>query len=1157
MQLGVPGITTKLNNRKKSTAPLPRTRESEISLRSLPATPANELAKLGRPKGRRHGKTSDDEGSGDDTNGNYALAQQLVSRTFEGRIDLKMLKQLKSTFEKADTDGGGTLDEQEFINAFGSILGGRMTEDQLRLWFMRIDANANGSVDWDEFSSYLLLEAQKEQTQSEVQQQDYIFSGPPPGDLEYAHSDMVTALLVHPRNGKCYTTARDGVVKMWNANTLNWEKNIQATGVWITDACWMRNHTKIVTASIDRRVCIYEAGNGDVMRCYIGHKHTSQKRDKLCLNASGNRQKSSEANLDVGLRTVKSCIGTSFNDFQHSLRKLKSERNENVTIDVTCLLGLTDSPMSIEYYAAEPESDTPTSEYILLGLRNGVLQMYSLNTPIGAPVPPTFSNHLHLSTISKVKYSAFLGGLITSSWDTSLKLTNLETSQVLRTLGGPTSHSGHSKSVFSFDWSEDAKLIASCGAERTVFLWNPFISQPILTLDGHQAPLVTACFYESYYLATLSADKMVKLWDLRTFQAVNTLVNHSAYRPENTLTCLYYDQPRQRFCSASAFPVVWALKKQVTLFPAHYTGHTKPVIRALYNANFNQVVSTDGETVMVWDPDTGERVFSFSTRSIIGEDTITTMRFDGAQRRIITGTHLGKLHFWNYITGQCLKELTATNKCEITGTVHILHEVQDLRQVFAAAGPTLYLWAETEGKSDTPLSTFCHQGASICAIAHCGTSVIACAVDGGVIVLYSMLTGSETGVLGTARPTVTIEEMAFLPSRDGLLAVARSDGHVQLWYLTERKLLCSLDDSQGSDRSVCCLATNSNNSLLATGDDCGYVSIWDISRLVPKAGFHKDTVARVKRFRAHEVAVASLSFLDRTEATYIITAAKDCSVKLYTTKGQYVGAFGDASVWAIGMPRSYAPPTLPFQAEDTAVAKASSIQFLSDNYRPTTKEPATPSSQMPEVVLASPNAPRPPKFDPTSNTLAVPTTGKHFKRRGAGKRDIVKRDWSRPQTHGAGSTASSDLISHEEMPEGTQGSSIESLPVTPRVQPDPAPRESLTPRLPLVAKQPSLASLHERIVQLRSLQSGIPVDRLPLNESDFTNDSSMEWQFLSSVSERLSERRAHATPRTRQQQGNWLTRVSSRLPVITPRDDIVAPAFIPPKTDVLVQLRCD
>ena len=57
-------------------------------------------------------------------------------------------------------DGSGALDQEEFVQAFKSVksLSANMTHEQLTHLFMKIDANSDGTVDWDEFTNHILLE---------------------------------------------------------------------------------------------------------------------------------------------------------------------------------------------------------------------------------------------------------------------------------------------------------------------------------------------------------------------------------------------------------------------------------------------------------------------------------------------------------------------------------------------------------------------------------------------------------------------------------------------------------------------------------------------------------------------------------------------------------------------------------------------------------------------------------------------------------------------------------------------------------------------------------------------------------------------------------------------------------------------------------------
>jgi hypothetical protein len=51
--------------------------------------------------------------------------------------------------QEADEDGSGELDPGEFYDKLGPCLGQALTEAQVALLFMRIDADCGGTIDWE------------------------------------------------------------------------------------------------------------------------------------------------------------------------------------------------------------------------------------------------------------------------------------------------------------------------------------------------------------------------------------------------------------------------------------------------------------------------------------------------------------------------------------------------------------------------------------------------------------------------------------------------------------------------------------------------------------------------------------------------------------------------------------------------------------------------------------------------------------------------------------------------------------------------------------------------------------------------------------------------------------------------------------------------
>ncbi|CAK4616230.1 unnamed protein product [Aphanomyces euteiches] len=74
----------------------------------------------------------------------------------ESMFKLSELMKLHDVFEQR-----GALTEKQFVTHFHSILeSDSWTPSQISQLFMKIDANSDGSVDWDEFTNFMFVHSQ-------------------------------------------------------------------------------------------------------------------------------------------------------------------------------------------------------------------------------------------------------------------------------------------------------------------------------------------------------------------------------------------------------------------------------------------------------------------------------------------------------------------------------------------------------------------------------------------------------------------------------------------------------------------------------------------------------------------------------------------------------------------------------------------------------------------------------------------------------------------------------------------------------------------------------------------------------------------------------------------------------------------------------------
>jgi WD40 repeat protein len=148
----------------------------------------------------------------------------------------------------------------------------------------------------------------------------------------------------------------------------------------------------------------------------------------------------------------------------------------------------------------------------------------------GAEVSTLFG---HGSTVESVVFSP--GGMLLASggWDSTVKLWDVSTGSLLRTLG-------HDNGVADVAFSPDGTLLAAGSHGGTAKVWEVSSGREIHTLKHKDSVYGVAFSPDGTLLVTASGDKTLKLWQVSTGREVRTLSEDShvysvAFSPDGTL----------------------------------------------------------------------------------------------------------------------------------------------------------------------------------------------------------------------------------------------------------------------------------------------------------------------------------------------------------------------------------------------------------------------------------------------------------------------------------------------------------------------------------------------------------------------------------------------------------------------------------------------
>lgn len=166
------------------------------------------------------------------------------------------------------TERGGELDETDFIETFGVLM--NFTPEEAATMFVKIDADNDGSVSWDEFGTYALALGQitRSWDADTILGEELDHKGHAHEMKENEHYGTINVAFGVPLNRwrtdpsmeKYVTLSNDGAVRLWYFQGKPCKmdvKHVSGGAGWALAACSMVMHNYCVVASNDQKMRLY------------------------------------------------------------------------------------------------------------------------------------------------------------------------------------------------------------------------------------------------------------------------------------------------------------------------------------------------------------------------------------------------------------------------------------------------------------------------------------------------------------------------------------------------------------------------------------------------------------------------------------------------------------------------------------------------------------------------------------------------------------------------------------------------------------------------------------------------------------------------------------------------------------------------------------
>jgi WD40 repeat protein len=393
-------------------------------------------------------------------------------------------------------------------------------------------------------------------------------------------------------------------------------------------------------------------------------------------------------------------------------------------------------------------------------------------------------------------------------------------------------HGGYE--IMGVSYSPDGKLLATCGFDGLVRLWDARTGEEYRRLAGHtNTPTNLAFSPDGKMLASGDEDSTVRLWEVATGKLLR------AIKEEGPSFSLVFTRDGKRLASGTA-------DERIRLWGVA-TGKCSRTLEGHEEGDIHLSLSPDGQllasaswddgTICLWDMAVGKLVRKCGQR----KGRVHHVQFAPDGKTLATCCEDGSIHLWDAATGKEVRQWKAHER-----EVHTVVFRADGRTLFSGSGDgTIREWDAATGK-EVRVLTRCL--GMVHAMSRSPDGKMLAAVGWDLVVRrWDLANGKE--MPSPRGHEATIDTLRFTADDKTLLSTAE-DGTARVWdTATGKELHCDRAKLAPGDDSPR-IAVSFDGRLLAvgtTGEEEDYVRLWDRGTGKVLASF--PTAYRIERLR--------------------------------------------------------------------------------------------------------------------------------------------------------------------------------------------------------------------------------------------------------------------------------------------------------------------
>ena len=473
------------------------------------------------------------------------------------------------------------------------------------------------------------------------------------------HQNWVTDVQFSPDRRSLVSSSRDGTIKLWDLDQSKEAQTFRGHKGWVSSVAFGQNG-QFVSGGEDGTVKFWQVGKSAAFKSFEVHKdrvnsvmiapngrsfltsgETVAKlwtlNGKEIATLEGHRDRVNTASYSPDGRT----IATGSIDKTIRLWNLEGELLQTIQGHEAAVTHISFSPAGTQLLSASIDKTARIWQVnppprLSTGLSALSVSSDGTITAIAAPDNRIYlqNNNTalilkgHTAPITQLQISPDRSLLISASVDKTIRLWNISTGELIRTI------SGHNDRVTALSFNPDRQTFASASADRTIKIWA--IEGNLLTiLQGHTAEVISLVFSSDGRLASSSADNTVRLWDIGQQSSI-------VLGKKPAIAALAFSSDGKTLASASRDSTIQLWSVREAQLRQTLIGHSRAVTSLSFSSD-GSVLASGGEdtTIKLWNTETGELLKTLQGT----QDRVSSVAFQ-AENLLSTSDRLG-LTTWN------------------------------------------------------------------------------------------------------------------------------------------------------------------------------------------------------------------------------------------------------------------------------------------------------------------------------------------------------------------------------------------------------------------------------------------------------------------------------------------------------------------------------